>query len=339
MAEGVRADLNINRVNLDVCELCGRKDNLKVCARCRSVSYCSKDHQTRHWPEHKGICKEIAMKRTFTQPAKTDYSEQSGVGRGFKVNPVIEGVDKLSIFNSSGNCTSATDLRVKSGQKTAQSYNTEHRQCFDESSGVHDQYGVAYGGGSDILVELSNIDAITETASDNTNIHRELHESFTGELFGGSSENYILSTEDSFLKVPDYSQQEKARKMPTSHKETYFSILQSRITALSQYVVKCLNTYGLCVIDNFLGDAKGTEILNEVLTLQETGALSSGQLVNATSPNAAIRGDMITWVDGSEYGCTNVNVLISSIDAIVIQCQRNLGKLINGRTKVSQSFW
>ena len=337
MAEGVRADVNINR-NLDVCELCGRSDNLKVCARCRSVSYCSKDHQTRHWPNHKRNCKEIAMRKGgYFQSAKTDYSrmEPSGIGRG--VRPVIEGVDKLSIFGGGGNCTSASDLRVKSGQKTAQSLNTDHSPCFDESRGVHDQYGVAYGGGSDILEELSNIDSITESSSGNQHIQRSAAHSFTEELFGGSSENYILETEDSYLKVPEYGQQDTASKMPTSHEETYFTVLQSRITALSQYVVKCLNAYGLCVIDNFLGEAKGTEIFSEVLDLQEGGALSSGQLVNAPSPNAAIRGDMITWIDGSEFGCTNINTLISSIDAIVIQCQRNIGKMISGRTKVI--FW
>ena len=334
MAEGVRADVNINR-NLDVCELCGRSDNLKVCARCRSVSYCSKDHQTRHWPNHKRNCKEIAMRKGgYFQSAKTDYSrmEPSGIGRG--VRPVIEGVDKLSIFGGGGNCTSASDLRVKSGQKTAQSLNTDHSPCFDESRGVHDQYGVAYGGGNDILEELSNIDSITESTSGNQHIQRSAAHSFTEELFGGSSENYILETEDSYLKVPEYGQQDTASKMPTSHEETYFTVLQSRITALSQYAVKCLNAYGLCVIDNFLGEAKGTEIFSEVLDLQEGGALSSGQLVNAPSPNAAIRGDMITWIDGSEFGCTNINTLISSIDAIVIQCQRNIGKMISGRTKV-----
>ena len=333
MAECVRADVNINR-NLDVCELCGRSDNLKVCARCRSVSYCSKDHQTRHWTIHKRNCKELAMRKGgYFQSAKTDYSmEPSGIGRG--VRPVIEGVDKLSIFGSGGNCTSASDLRVKSGQKTAQSLTTEHSACFDESRGVHDQYGVAYAGGGDILEELSNIDSITESTPGNQNIQRGAAHSFTEELFGGSSENYILESEESYLKVPEFGQQDTASKMPTSHEETYLTVLQSRITALSQYVVKCLNAYGLCVIDNFLGEAKGTEILSEVLDLQEGGALSSGQLVNAPSPNAAIRGDMITWIDGSEFGCTNINTLISSIDAIVIQCQRNIGKLISGRTKV-----
>ena len=359
MAGGVRAELNINRFNLDVCELCGQKDNLKVCARCRSVSYCCKDHQTKHWQTHKVICKEIAMNRgpPYLPSAKTDYSKmgQCDVRRGVKVNPVIEGVDKLSIFSCRGNGTSASELRVKSGQKAAEFYNTDHRPCFDDSvsqSGVHDQYGVAYGGGSNILEELSNLDAITET-SINTNSQRVIPKShsFTQELYSGSSENYILESEDSNLTVPTFgiesyepedsrlthptSGKDSTSNMPTlSNKETYFNVLQSRIKALSQYVVKCLNAYGVCVIDNFLGEAKGTEILDEVKDLQAGGALSSGQLVNAESPNAAIRGDMITWIDGSEYGCTNINVLISSIDAIVIQCQRTLGKLISGRTKV-----
>ena len=341
MAEGVRDGVNINSYNLDVCELCGRKDNLKICARCRCVSYCCRDHQVQHWPTHKVICKKLfATGATINpQPAKTYDTGIGlyGVNRGVKVSPVIEGVDKLSIYNCSGNCTSASDLRVKGEQKFAhrESYNMDQCSCFDESveaSGVHDQYGVAFGGGSDILEELSNLDAISHTSSNYTSSPSDIHQTPPGEILSGSSENYILETEDSSLL---YSGVPPSTNMPTSsNKETYYTVVQSRIKALCQYVVKCLTAYGVCVIDNFLGEAKGTEIFGEVLDLQQAGILSSGQLVNASSPNVAIRGDLITWIDGNEFGCVNINVLISSIDAIMIQCQRRLGKLISGRTKV-----
>ena len=345
MAEGVRDEININKFNLDVCELCGQKDNLKVCARCRSVSYCSRDHQVKHWPIHKVTCRKICA--AASSPAtKTDGARIGlyGINRGVKVNPVIEGVDKLSIYNCGGNRTSASDLRVKGGHKTAhrESYSMDQCSCFDDSvepSGVHDQYGVAFGGGSDILEELSNLGAISHPSSSFTSSHTDIPQTPPREILSGSSESYILETEDSTLKGSIYSGVQTSTSMPTSsNKETYYSVLQSRIKALSQYAVKCLTAYGVCVIDNFLGEAKGTEILSEVIDLHDAGALSRGQLVNASSPNAAIRGDIITWIDGSEYGCTNINVLISSIDAIMIQCQRRLGKIISGRTKVRLLF-
>jgi hypothetical protein len=35
---------------------------LSVCASCNSVSYCCRDCQVAHWPEHKAQCKEIKAK-------------------------------------------------------------------------------------------------------------------------------------------------------------------------------------------------------------------------------------------------------------------------------------
>jgi hypothetical protein len=32
-------------------------DHFKTCAACRKVGYCSKEHQTEHWPDHKAPCK------------------------------------------------------------------------------------------------------------------------------------------------------------------------------------------------------------------------------------------------------------------------------------------
>lgn len=32
-------------------------DHFKTCAACRGVAYCSKEHQTEHWPDHKAPCK------------------------------------------------------------------------------------------------------------------------------------------------------------------------------------------------------------------------------------------------------------------------------------------
>ncbi len=45
------------------CAHCGGGGNesskLKFCARCRSVRYCSADHQKAHWPEHQKVCKAL----------------------------------------------------------------------------------------------------------------------------------------------------------------------------------------------------------------------------------------------------------------------------------------
>ncbi|XP_068597128.1 egl nine homolog 1 [Brachionichthys hirsutus] len=45
------------------CELCGKMENLLKCGRCRSSSYCSKEHQKQHWKKHKLMCKEADKAR------------------------------------------------------------------------------------------------------------------------------------------------------------------------------------------------------------------------------------------------------------------------------------
>lgn len=43
-----------------ICDLCKTIINLKICAKCKSVSYCSKIHQIVSWPSHKKLCKIIS---------------------------------------------------------------------------------------------------------------------------------------------------------------------------------------------------------------------------------------------------------------------------------------
>lgn len=38
------------------CQKCGVSDDLKKCARCKLVSYCSRTCQTADWKQHKKIC-------------------------------------------------------------------------------------------------------------------------------------------------------------------------------------------------------------------------------------------------------------------------------------------
>lgn len=103
------------------------------------------------------------------------------------------------------------------------------------------------------------------------------------------------------------------------------------------FVVPCLNRYGLCVKDAFLGEALGGQVLAQVEGLHRGGKFRDGQLVlRRAVPARRIRGDQVAWVEGREPGCRAIGALMARLDELILQCAGKLGGYqINGRTKVS----
>lgn len=108
-------------------------------------------------------------------------------------------------------------------------------------------------------------------------------------------------------------------------------------------VIRDMDRWGVCVVDNFLGYEKGRAVLNEVLNMYSAGMFRDGQLVSnkaGASDLKTIRGDQITWLDGKEKHCQSIAMMISKVDAIIMRANKmhNNGKIgeyiINGRTKV-----
>ncbi|XP_015206074.2 prolyl hydroxylase EGLN3 isoform X2 [Lepisosteus oculatus] len=102
-----------------------------------------------------------------------------------------------------------------------------------------------------------------------------------------------------------------------------------------RYIAPCMNSYGLCIVNNFLGSAAGGKILEEVLRLHQSGEFQHGELASGTcGQNQSIRGDRITWVDGTEPGCGNIGFLLSRMDRLVAFADGKLGSYtIRGRHK------
>uniref|UniRef100_A0A182IXU5 hypoxia-inducible factor-proline dioxygenase n=1 Tax=Anopheles atroparvus TaxID=41427 RepID=A0A182IXU5_ANOAO len=106
-------------------------------------------------------------------------------------------------------------------------------------------------------------------------------------------------------------------------------------------LIRDMNEYGVCVLDNFLGQERGLQVLDEVTGMYSSGVFRDGQLVsNRGGKNLRhIRGDKITWIGGKEPGCSSIGHLINRVDAVITNCKRmkNNGKLgrynIKERTK------
>ena len=48
-----------------------------LCTGCRSVNYCSKEHQRRDWPSHKLKCRPGKKGETLPNPNKADDKEET----------------------------------------------------------------------------------------------------------------------------------------------------------------------------------------------------------------------------------------------------------------------
>ncbi|XP_077793183.1 prolyl hydroxylase EGLN3-like [Podarcis muralis] len=104
-----------------------------------------------------------------------------------------------------------------------------------------------------------------------------------------------------------------------------------------RYVVPCMNTYGLCIVDHFLGHRMAEKIFQEVLALHLSDKFQDGALASQKAGGSrAIRGDKILWVKGSEPGCGNIGYLLKRMDKLIMYADGKLGRYkIRGRHKVS----
>ncbi|KAG8013478.1 Egl nine-like protein 1 [Nibea albiflora] len=105
------------------------------------------------------------------------------------------------------------------------------------------------------------------------------------------------------------------------------------------YLVPCMNSYGMCIIDNFLGGKIGDRILQEVRELHSSGKMQDGELASrGLEHTKSIRGDQIVWVEGKEPGCENIGYLLSRMDRLITYADGKLGKhKIRGRNSKMSS--
>lgn len=323
MANGVRDSGNIS---MTVCNLCGTFNNLMLCKGCMGAWYCSKEHQTLHWQEHKPICRKKRLE-TKDSPKATPSPSKCATSRNAR-----------SVANISGG-------RAKQDESSVITFPDKHTAtCVPEKVHVpqQDNHNTFISSFENLQEEsgITRTTFIDSTDADSTVMLPT----------EGSVESYILECDASALNPSPTSPGNINSNMPVSSildtKQTYLSVLESRNKSFGEYVVRCLNKFGVCVIDDFLGESKGTEIFQEVQNIQRLGLFKRGQLVNNSTTTGRpanstkpIRGDFIHWIDGSEKYCKNIKLLVSTMDAVILHCEGQLGHYnINGRTKVGM-FW
>nr|APD76529.1 egl-9 family hypoxia-inducible factor 3 [Megalobrama amblycephala] len=112
--------------------------------------------------------------------------------------------------------------------------------------------------------------------------------------------------------------------------------LDTQLESLAvKQVVPALLDRGFFYVDNFLGDIAGHMVLGQVKRMHYCGILNDGQLARRSSGvcRTNIRGDKITWVNGTERGTEAINFLLTLIDKLISLCVGQLGKSIYARSK------
>jgi hypoxia-inducible factor (prolyl hydroxylase) len=121
---------------------------------------------------------------------------------------------------------------------------------------------------------------------------------------------------------------------------------QEWMSQTCHHVIRDLQKYGICVLDNFMGKERAESIHRSVLNMYHSGVFVEGKTVginNVDSPDLTknVRNDQIAWVDGSENHCKDIAHLIATVDTIIVNSVQNMiesGRLekrvIGGRTKV-----
>ncbi|XP_059478591.1 prolyl hydroxylase EGLN3 isoform X2 [Neocloeon triangulifer] len=258
------------------CELCGSRENLLRCSRCRQVWYCCKDHQKAHWKKHKRAC----VQRSNV-PGPTPEAPATSLT---SLDPNIE---ELRLSNQTLNSL----------------------PCEGSS-------------------EIEILNAVAEVLSP------EFIESLTGQ-FLSDNDHQDMPYVDMMGKVAESDAQP-----PFLHRNSREQ--KGIIDEVCKTVIKDMDAYGICVVDNFLGLDKGCEVLHEVLEMHEKGVFKDGQLVSTRLTRndlKTIRSDQIAWIDGKEASCKNIGHLISRVDAVILRANQmsahgKLGKhAITGRTK------
>lgn len=194
---------------------------------------------------------------------------------------------------------------------------------------------ITYEGSSEDTILCARAELLNPTP-DNSRIMRPENE----QIVSDTSLQYHNGKMKTFTEVQ--LQRDGDYLPPFLHKNRN-SLEELIIDDICRNVIRDMDEYGVCVVDNFLGTDKGHTVLNEVLNMYCAGMFKDGQLVsNKAGANdlKTIRGDQITWLDGKEKHCLNIGMLISQVDAIIMRANKmlNNGKMgnytINGRTKV-----
>ena len=324
--------------------VCGLSGVSHRCAKCRSAYYCSKECQRADWKNHKYQCRRSKVEEGQVDVSKGQLGDTVQSSRLGAVAQVAEGGGGSSSSQAKAgetSCYTATqqptaglltreghvDVQVQAVAKVATGQASLHDVAtLSQSLAVSQEDSIAAEGlSSEACAQVTSPSTVewssfSESSSSSASSNSQF--SLTSPLFHHNSLDArdTSGSSDTIMKrnTPEWMMQ------------------------VCQFVIRDLDQYGICVIDNFLGVERGDLVLQSVQAMYDSGVFREGETVsNKPKITGNIRGDKIAWVDGSEAHCQSISYLIRMVDSVVMNASRlnNNGKLgqhqISDRTKVT----
>ncbi|XP_015117711.1 egl nine homolog 1 [Diachasma alloeum] len=303
------------------CAICGCTDRLLRCSRCKSVVYCTKEHQKLDWKRHRAHCQKNNEDGLSGDTSSCFSGRLSNLSDniGEEIERIQGDSRKLESTNSKQSHSNSTPEEPPSDTTTSTARKASKS-----------------GWSSPILYEGSAEDTILGARAESLN-----------PTLGATSSEEIITDNHPHLHngmktFPEVSLSRDDDFLPPFLHRNRNNFEEFIIDDICRNVIRDMNKYGVCVVDDFLGADKCLTVLDEVLNMYSAGVFKDGQLVSnkaGAKDLKTIRGDQITWLDGKEKQCPNIGMLISQVDAIVMRANKmdDNGKMgnynINGRTK------
>lgn len=278
------------------CAVCN-EETQRRCGRCLHVYYCNTEHQRQDWRRHRNEC---------VPKLVTDNSgERSTLGKEDtkkEKESSNEAMQKSSTQKCSHTHIKSKTKNVKRRDKGGSTDNvSKHSEVATKNFEESEEALVKTTAHSDNSVissvvytnrDLSNKSAITYEGSSEQEVLRESAQQLSTVDFATAGTSNVLrpvgkSDSSKMPVLPNYSAEQGSRVKeypeaslkgsgaPFNHMpNSFFMDPSDPCYEICQRVIKDMTRFGVCVLNNFLGQERGQMVLQEVLDIYKSGIFS-----------------------------------------------------------------
>ncbi|CAO1429456.1 unnamed protein product [Diamesa serratosioi] len=324
----------VNKIHKSyLCKMCGISHGVKVC-KCQKAYYCSKNCQKIDWKSHKSDCY-----KPVTIGHNRNVTNNNNINNNNFATPMhqLDESNENQILDSLSLRADSLLTQIPFGLNTSNSTSLDFRELNEQQPNIDKTTEQSFE--EQFFQEIQRKNSF-EFKPETQKLLQETRNDLEHELLLlQESHNSELSLEDSNSRMSTSStmhlNSEKFMNKTNLDDQLLYSEIEEQygIEEMCSNLIRDMNEYGVCVLDNFLGLDRGNAVLQEVTNMYSAGVFKDGQLVANRSKQdlKRIRGDKITWLGGKENGVTNIGHLINQVDAVITLANRmnDNGKLSN----------